>query len=68
MAEKFSNFDPAEYLTTQDAITEFIADALKTGDAAYIAIATGIAARAKGMAELAKETGLSREQLYRINP
>ena len=65
MAEKFTKFDPAEYLTSQETITEFVADALETGDAAYIAKAMGVVARAKGMSELAKETGLSREQLYR---
>lgn len=65
MAEKFTKFDPAEYLNSQEAITEFVADALETGDATYIAKAMGVVARAKGMTELAKETGLSREQLYR---
>ena len=65
MAEAFTEFDPAEYLSSQEAITEFVADALQSGDAAYIAKAMGIVARAKGMTELANETGLSREQLYR---
>lgn len=52
-------------MTSQEAITEFVADALESGDAAYIAKAMGVVARARGMTELAKETGLSREQLYR---
>ncbi len=65
MAETFTEFDPAEYLTSPEAIAEFVTDALETGDAGYIAKAMGVAARAKGMAELARETGLSREQLYR---
>ena len=65
MTEPFSEFDPAVYLTSPTAIAEFITDALETGDAAYIAKALGVAARAKGMTELAQETGLSREQLYR---
>lgn len=42
-----------------------MADALETGDSGYIANALGIVARAKGMAQIAEETGLSREQLYR---
>ena len=42
-----------------------MADALETGDAAYIAKALGVVARAKGMTQIAKDTGLSREQLYR---
>ena len=65
MTETFSDFDPAEYLTSPTAIAEFMSDALETGDAGYIAKALGVVARAKGMTELARETGLSREQLYR---
>jgi probable addiction module antidote protein len=42
-----------------------MADALETGDAGYIAKALGVVARAKGMAEISAQTGLSREQLYR---
>ncbi len=65
MTETFSKFDPAKYLTTPEAIAQFMTDALETGDAGYVAKAVGVVARAKGMSELAKETGLSREQLYR---
>ena len=65
MAESFTEFDPADYLTTPEAIAEFVSDALETGDAVYIAKAMGVADRAKGMTEIASETGLSREQLYR---
>lgn len=65
MTETFSAFEPADYLTSPEAIAEFMSDALETGDAGYIAKAMGVAARAKGMTELARETGLSREQLYR---
>ncbi len=65
MAASFTEFDPADYLTSPEAIAEFMTDAFETGDAAYIAKSMGVVARAKGMTELAKETGLSREQLYR---
>jgi probable addiction module antidote protein len=65
MTDTFTEFDPAHYLTNPEAIAEFMSDALETGDAAYIAKAMGVVARAKGMSELARETGLSREQLYR---
>ena len=58
-------YDPAEDLISKEGIAIFMADALETGDAAYIAKALGVVARAKGMTELARETGLSREQLYR---
>ena len=43
-------------------------DAFETGDATYIAKALGVVARAKGMTEIAKKTGLSREQLYPAYP
>ncbi len=64
-AEKLTNYDPAEDLGSDEAITVFMAEALQTNDAAYIAHAVGVVARAKGMAQIAEQTGLSREQLYR---
>jgi probable addiction module antidote protein len=65
MAEKFTVYDPAEDLLSDEGIAIFMADALETEDASYIAHALGVVARAKGMAEIADQTGLSREQLYR---
>ena len=61
MAKKLKNYDPAEDLTTKEAIAIFLAEALRTDDASYIAHALGVAARAKGMSQIAGETGLSRE-------
>ena len=66
MKEKLTTCDPAEYLTTDEGLAYFMADAFETGDAAYIAHAVGVVARAKGMNELARQTGLSCEQLYRF--
>ncbi|MCH4563670.1 putative addiction module antidote protein [Halomonas sp. EGI 63088] len=65
MNEPIYDYDPAAALDSQEAIAAFMADALETGDAAYIAKALGVVARARGMTELSRETGLSREQLYR---
>ena len=45
--------------------TFFVADAMETGDAAYIQHALGVAARALGMTEVAERTGLGRESLYK---
>jgi probable addiction module antidote protein len=42
-----------------------MAEALETNDVGYISHALGVVARAKGMAQIAAQTGLSREQLYR---
>lgn len=65
MSEKIYDYDPTAALDGPEAIAVFMADAFETGNAEYIAKALGIVARAKGMSELARETGLSREQLYR---
>lgn len=65
MTEKLSIYDPAEDLANDEAIATFMAEAFETNDAGYIAHALGVVARAKGMTQIAGETGLSREQLYR---
>jgi probable addiction module antidote protein len=65
MAEKLYDYDPADALKSDEAIEVFLADAFETGDAAYIARALGVVARAKGMTKIARKTGLAREQLYR---
>jgi probable addiction module antidote protein len=65
MIKKLTSYDPAEDLTTDEAMATFMAAAFETSDAGYIAHALGVVARAKGMAQIAGQTGLSREQLYR---
>ncbi len=65
MNDPLTNFDPAELLDSDETIAAFMADAFESGDAGYIAQALGVVARARGMSEIARETGLSREQLYR---
>lgn len=65
MTEILTDYDPAEDLDTPEAISVFVNEALKSDDAAYIAHALGVVARARGMAGIAREAGLSREQLYR---
>jgi probable addiction module antidote protein len=65
VAEKLTTYDPAEDLISDVAVATFMAEALATEDAGYIAHAVGVVARAKGMAQIARQTGLSREQLYR---
>lgn len=65
MAEKLTTYDPAEDLTSDEAVATFMAEAFQTEDSGYIAHALGVVARAKGMAQIANQTGLSREQLYR---
>jgi probable addiction module antidote protein len=66
MARKLTAYDPAEDLVSAEAIAVFLTEAFRTEDAGYIAHALGVVARAKGMAEIASRTGLSRVQLYRL--
>jgi len=65
MAENLTTYDPAEDLGSDESIAVFMAEAFQTNDVAYISHALGVVARAKGMAQIASQTGLSREQLYR---
>ncbi|NCP41746.1 MAG: putative addiction module antidote protein [Rhodoferax sp.] len=65
MTEKLTTYDPAEDLTSDQAVADFMAGAFETNDPGFIAHALGIVARAKGMTQIARQTGLSREQLYR---
>ena len=58
-------FDSAETLDTPEAIAEYLSAAFETNDPSFIAKAVGTAARARGMSDIAREAGLSRENLYR---
>lgn len=58
-------FDPAAYLDTPEAVATYLSEALETGDSHFIAEALGVVARSHGMSEVARQTGLSRESLYR---
>lgn len=63
--EQLEDFDPSEFLDSPESIQAYIDEAVETGNPAFISDALGVIARAKGMSELAKTTGLSRETLYR---
>ncbi|MFK0573798.1 addiction module antidote protein [Endozoicomonas sp.] len=65
MNESITDFDPADYLDSDEAIQHYIDEAVATGHAGFIADSLGVVARARGMTRLAKDTGLSRESLYR---
>jgi probable addiction module antidote protein len=65
MAIRTRRFDPAEYLTTDEAMAEYVSTALATGDPAFIADSLGVVARARGMAKVARQAGLGRESLYK---
>ena len=67
MAEKIKTrpFDPAAFLDSNEAIAAYLEEALDIGDPAFIADALGVVARARGMSQIAKESGLGRESLYK---
>jgi probable addiction module antidote protein len=58
-------YDPAEDIDTDESQVDLLNDALESGHAPYIASAIGIVARARGMTEVAREAGVTREALYR---
>ncbi len=64
---KTTPYDSAEYLKTDEDMALYLEACLEEAgdDAAFIAKALGTIARAKGMTQLAKETGLGRESLYK---
>lgn len=65
--ETFRPFDAAEYLKTDEDMVLYL-DAMieeSSGDSRMIAVALGDIARAKGMTQIAKKTGLARENLYK---
>lgn len=65
MKTKTKPFDPAAYLDDDEAIAAFIDASLDEDSPAEMADALGVVARARGMTQIAKETGLSRESLYK---
>lgn len=62
-----SRYDVAEHLLTPEEMAAYLEACLEeaNGDAAFIAKALGDIARAKGMAQVARDAGLSRESLYK---
>jgi len=59
------DFDITEYLEDDQAIAEYLTIVLEDDDPALLAAALGDIARARGMTEIAKASGLTREALYR---
>jgi probable addiction module antidote protein len=62
---KFSQFDAADYLDDEETISAYITAALEDSDPDVFLTAVRDVARARGMAQLAKDAGLSRESLYK---
>lgn len=64
---KTTTFDIAEHLSTPEEMAAYLEASIEEadGDAAYIAKALGDIAKAKGMSQVARDAGLSRESLYK---
>ncbi len=62
-----SRYDVSEHLRTPEEMAAYLEASFEVsdGDAAFIAKALGDIARAKGMSQIARDTGLSRESLYK---
>lgn len=67
LPEKFSRWDSADYLKTEEDIDLYFELCLQEdpGDGSLICRALGSIARARGMSQLARDTGLAREGLYK---
>lgn len=64
-AGNFRAFDAAEFLDSEEAIAEYISEAIKEEDSDSLLAALATIARARGMSQLAESSGLGRESLYK---
>ncbi len=62
---KTTEFDISQYLDDKEIIAEYLTQVLKDGDMEELLQAVGNIAKAKGMSQIAKDTGLGRESLYK---
>jgi probable addiction module antidote protein len=65
MPLKTMPYDPAKYLDTEEAVAVFLTDAFESGDDGVFQDALQIAARTRGMTEVARTAGVGRESLYK---
>ena len=66
---QITNFDIAQYLDDKDIIAQYLSEILADGNTDELLVALGNIAKAKGMTQIAKDTGLGRESLYKtFNP
>lgn len=63
--EKFSKFDAADYLDSEEMIAEYLTAALEDENPDVFLAAIADVAKARGMSAIAQSTGLGRESLYK---
>lgn len=62
---RFTRFDAADYLDNEESIAAYLNATLEDDDPEQFIVALKTVARARGMTQLAKDTGLGRESLYK---
>jgi probable addiction module antidote protein len=62
---KTTEFDASKYLDSEEMIAEYLNQALASCDADLLLLAIGDVAKARGIAQIARDTGLGRESLYK---
>ncbi len=62
---KLTTFDASQYLDSKEMIAEYLSQVLADGDMDELLEAIGNIAKAKGMSQIASDTGLGRESLYK---
>ncbi len=62
---RFTRFDAADYLDNEETIAAYLSAALDDDDPDLFLVAVKDVARARGMTQLAKDTGMGRESLYK---
>jgi probable addiction module antidote protein len=62
---RFTAFDAADYLDNEETIAAYLSAVLEDGDPDLFLVAIKDVARARGMTQLAKDTGMGRESLYK---
>ena len=65
MNNNLTTFDVVKYLDSKEVIAEYLSQILEDGDTEELLSAIGDIAKAKGMSQISKETGLGRESLYK---
>lgn len=65
MSETLMPFDMAAMLDSDEAINEYVAQVWAEGDTDELIRAVGYVAKARGMAQIAKDSGLGRASLYK---